>query len=70
MLIWLAWACLGISYEEASTHPRWSEFLDESLGLLEARTGSKFAEGYNQDIEVIRLTLDPVVVRLMVAMCV
>lgn len=69
MLIWLAWACLGISYEEALTNPKWSEFLHVSLGLLEARTGGKFAEGFNPDIQVIRLTLDPVIVRLLVAIC-
>lgn len=64
VLIWLAWTCFNIPYEEAIATPKWSNFLQESLELLEARTGTRFPSGSNPDVEVMRLTLDPVNVGL------
>lgn len=64
VLIWLAWTCFNIAYDEAVANPKWSEFLQESLGMLEARTGTKFPDGFNVDVQMMRLTLDPVNVRV------
>lgn len=36
------------------------ETVEHSLGLWEARTGIKLPEGKNPDVDVVRLTLDPV----------
>lgn len=35
-------------------------FLKNSIDMLEARTGTVFEQGYNRDIKIMRLTLDPV----------
>jgi hypothetical protein len=60
MLIWLSWTCFGLPYEDAQRNEKWNEFLEHSLELLEARTGTTFPEGFNGSIELMRLTLDPV----------
>jgi hypothetical protein len=46
--------------EDARGNPTWSTFLDRSLELLEARTGTKFGPGFDPNISVMRLTMDPV----------
>ncbi|WWD20201.1 hypothetical protein CI109_104677 [Kwoniella shandongensis] len=60
ILSWLAWSCYGLPLDEVRKNEEYCEFLDYSLDLLEARTGTDFEEGYTPDVEVLRLTLDPV----------
>lgn len=60
VLIWLAWSCFGISVEEARANPTWAKFLDDTLAILEEKTGSTFLKGFDPRIKVMRLTLDKV----------
>lgn len=60
MLIWLSWACFSASYEETREDKEHSEFLETSLAMLEARTGTTFEEGFDPKVEFIRLSLDTV----------
>ncbi|KAK4685996.1 hypothetical protein P7C73_g4139, partial [Tremellales sp. Uapishka_1] len=60
MMIWIAWSCFNLPLEDAQANPKWAKFLDETMDLLEARTGGKFPEGYDPEISVARLTMDPV----------
>ncbi|GFZ43636.1 hypothetical protein JCM24511_01356 [Saitozyma sp. JCM 24511] len=60
MLVWLCWSCFNLPLEEARANPTWSNFLDRSLELLEARTGTTFASGFDPSISIMRLTMDPV----------
>lgn len=60
VLIWLAWTCFTLPLEEAIADPRLNEFLFTSMEKLEARTGTKFPDGFNPDLEVMRFTIDPV----------
>lgn len=36
------------------------KLLDETVDLLERRAGMKFPEGFNHEVTVLRLTIDPV----------
>lgn len=36
------------------------KLLDETVDLLERRAGMKFPEGFNPEVTVLRLTVDPV----------
>jgi hypothetical protein len=60
VLIWLSWSCFNLPLEDARTDPVRSTFLDRSLELLEARTGTTLPEGFNRTISTMRLTMDPV----------
>jgi len=60
MLIWLSWACFSASYEETQLDEEHKEFLETSLALLEARTGTTFEDGFDPKVEIIRLSLDTV----------
>jgi len=64
ILIWLSFACFNMSYEETRANNNWRGFLEESVDMLEARTGTTFEKGYNPNLEIMRLTLDPVNVSL------
>ncbi|ORY34890.1 hypothetical protein BCR39DRAFT_515410 [Naematelia encephala] len=60
MLVWLSWSCFNLPYEETSANPQWSKFLDNSIAMVEARTGMAFKNGFSEHLKIIRLTLDPV----------
>jgi hypothetical protein len=60
VLIWLSWSCFNLPLEDVRANPVWSTFLDRSLELLEARTGTTLPEGFNRTISTMRLTMDPV----------
>jgi hypothetical protein len=60
VLIWLSWSCFNLPLEDVRANPVWSTFLDRSLELLEARTGTTFPEGFDRTISTLRLTMDPV----------
>jgi hypothetical protein len=69
MLIWLSWVCLDLPLAEARKDEKHISRLDNTLEKLEERTGHKLLEGFNPDITVNRLTLDPVIVRLNTEEC-
>ncbi|WRT69556.1 uncharacterized protein IL334_006543 [Kwoniella shivajii] len=58
--MWLAWTCFNTTFEEISTNENHIKFLQYVVELLEARTGTIFEEGYNDKIELSRLTIDKV----------
>jgi hypothetical protein len=60
ILLWLAWSCFGKSLDETMGNPEWAAFLQETLSMLEARTGTVFEDGYDDKLELMRLTMDPV----------
>lgn len=60
ILIWLSWTCFGQSLEDSLANQEHVAFLDDTIVLLEARTGWTFPEGFDRNISIIRLTLDPV----------
>ena len=66
MLIWLSWACFSASYEETKQDKEHEQFLDTSLAMLEARTGTTFEEGFDPNVEIIRLSLDTVNVSIII----
>jgi hypothetical protein len=63
VLIWLSWSCLNLPLEDTRANPAWSTFLDRSLELLEARTGTTLPEGFDRTISTMRLTMDPVIAK-------
>ncbi|OCF35143.1 hypothetical protein I316_03185 [Kwoniella heveanensis BCC8398] len=60
ILIWLAWSCFSAPLEEVQADEENSKFLEYTVELLEARTGTEFEDGYDPKVEVMRLTLDKV----------
>jgi hypothetical protein len=57
------WLCWAMFYKHADDICNGSEedlFLDEMLGLLEARSGHLFKPGWNRAVKCCRLNLDPV----------
>jgi hypothetical protein len=50
-------------YEDAKADKEKMEYLKTTLAMLEARSGSLFEEGFDPEVEVMRLSLDPVNVR-------
>lgn len=57
------WLCWAMFYKHADDICDGSEedlFLDEMLGLLEARSGHLFKPGWNRAVKCCRLNLDPV----------
>jgi hypothetical protein len=62
-IIWLAWACFNAPYEEIKADDEKYGFLLESMDLVEARTGTTFPDGYDPNINIMRLTLDPVIAK-------
>lgn len=59
-MVWLAWACFGLRLEDVKADEERYKELKTTLAMLEARTGTLFEEGFASDVEVIRLSLDPV----------
>ncbi|ORX37879.1 hypothetical protein BD324DRAFT_578355 [Kockovaella imperatae] len=60
VIIWLSWSCFNLPYEDVQNNKKWLDFLDASLKMLEARTGTRFPDGFDPNVEMLRLTLDPV----------
>ena len=60
VLTWLSWSCFTLPYEEAKKNRNFMAYLEKTMETLEARTGMVIPEGYDPDISILRLTLDPV----------
>jgi hypothetical protein len=63
LLIWLSWSCFNLPLDEAQKNKKYIAYLDKTMQTLEARTGMILPQGYNPDVSILRLTLDPVNVR-------
>ena len=63
IMIWLAWSCFGVPFEDIKNDEAKMEFLSGSLEMLEARTGTTFVDGFEPNVEIMRLTLDPVIAK-------
>lgn len=63
VLMWLSWSCFGLPLEDVCKDPDHVKYLNKTIRFLEARTGMPIPEGYDPKVEVLRLTLDPVIVR-------
>jgi hypothetical protein len=63
VLIWLSWSCFNLPLEQAQKNKAFTAYLSKTLRMLEARTGMSIPEGYDPEIQPMRLTLDPVNVR-------
>ena len=64
ILVWLSWSCFNLPLEQTTADPGRSKFLQTSLEMLQAKTGTKFREGFDPTIRILRLTMDPVNVSL------
>jgi hypothetical protein len=60
VLVWLSWSCFNLPLEEAKKNKTYVAYLDKTMRFLEARTGMTVPEGYDPEIRIMRLTLDPV----------
>jgi hypothetical protein len=60
VLAWLSWSCFTLPYEEAKKNRSFMTYLEKTMKTLEARTGTIIPEGYDPEISILRLTLDPV----------
>ncbi|WWC73569.1 uncharacterized protein I206_107541 [Kwoniella pini CBS 10737] len=60
MEIWLAWSCFGCPLEQVLANEENKKYMEYLIELVEARSGSQFEEGYNDELKVIRLSIDPV----------
>jgi hypothetical protein len=60
VLAWLSWSCFTLPYEEAKKNRSYMTYLEKTMTTLEARTGTIIPEGYDPEISILRLTLDPV----------
>ena len=60
VLAWLSWSCFTLPYEEAKKNRSFMIYLEKTMKTLEARTGMIIPEGYDPEISILRLTLDPV----------
>jgi hypothetical protein len=60
VLAWLSWSCFTLPYEEAKKNRKFMTYLENTMKTLEARTGMTIPEGYDPEISILRLTLDPV----------
>lgn len=60
VFMWLSWSCFTLPIEDAREDDGKVAFLDEVIETLEARTGWTFPDGFDPNIKVMRLTLDPV----------
>lgn len=58
--IWLAWSCFNSPLEDVLADDENKKFLEYTIELLEARTGTEFEDGYNDKVEIVRLTIDKV----------
>ncbi|KAF9957666.1 hypothetical protein BGZ72_001581 [Mortierella alpina] len=61
MLRWMAWAFWAAPYEEVFQSPSRVQELNQMVDTIESVKKVKFSEGYNPDVDCIRLCLDPVV---------
>ncbi|KAF8983592.1 hypothetical protein BGZ46_009938 [Entomortierella lignicola] len=60
MIEWLAWAFWAMTVEEVFESPTNMMDLNQMVDTIEEVKGVKFSEGYNPDVESIRLSFDPV----------
>lgn len=60
---WIAWAALNQPLERVKSSSTLRPLLEQTYDLLEARTGTTFLPGNNPNIQILRLTLDPVNIR-------
>ncbi|KAF9365000.1 hypothetical protein BGX34_011759 [Mortierella sp. NVP85] len=60
MIHWLAWAFWAAPLEEVSKSPAHLQELEEMVDTIERVKKVKFAEGFNSNVDCIRLCLDPV----------
>ncbi|WWC92942.1 uncharacterized protein L201_007905 [Kwoniella dendrophila CBS 6074] len=58
--IWLAWSCFNTPLEDVLSNKENKEFLEYTMDLLEARTGTEFEDGYDPKVQIMRLTIDKV----------
>ncbi|CAO3571857.1 unnamed protein product [Mortierella alpina] len=61
MMIWLAWAFWAAPIEEVFESAADMMELNRMVDAIEGSKGVKFAEGFNPDVDCIRLAFDPVV---------
>jgi hypothetical protein len=60
---WIAWAALNQPLHRIQSSPTLSPLLTQAYDLLEARTGTTFPKGNNPNVQILRLTQDPVNIR-------
>ncbi|KAG0004014.1 hypothetical protein BGZ65_001064 [Modicella reniformis] len=60
MIHWLAWAFWAAPFEEVSNSPANLQEMNEMIDTIEEVKKVKFEEGFNSNIDCIRLCLDPV----------
>ncbi|KAF9378357.1 hypothetical protein CPB97_009611 [Podila verticillata] len=61
MIHWLAWAFWAAPVEEVFKTPAAIVELNQMVDTIEATKNVKFAEGFNPNVDCIRLNLDPVI---------
>ncbi|KAG0377476.1 hypothetical protein BGX24_006047 [Mortierella sp. AD032] len=61
MVTWMAWAFWAAPLEEVAQSPAAIIELNEMIDTIEEAKKVKFTEGYNPNVECIRLSLDPVI---------
>ncbi|KAG0284090.1 hypothetical protein BGZ96_011537 [Linnemannia gamsii] len=61
MVSWMAWAFWAAPLEEVAQSPAAIIELNEMIDIIEEVKKVKFTEGYNPNVECIRLSLDPVI---------
>ncbi|KAG0062451.1 hypothetical protein BGZ89_010637 [Linnemannia elongata] len=61
MVSWMAWAFWAAPLEEVAQSPAAIIELNEMIDTIEEVKKVKFTEGYNPNVECIRLSLDPVI---------
>ncbi|KAG9061423.1 hypothetical protein KI688_007410 [Linnemannia hyalina] len=61
MVTWMAWAFWAAPLEEVAQSPAAIIELNEMIDTIEEVKKIKFTEGYNPNVECIRLSLDPVI---------
>ncbi|CAG8627302.1 6269_t:CDS:2 [Funneliformis mosseae] len=57
---WLAWCFFASSIEEIRQNTEYIAELYETIAIIENSKKINFTEGYNPDIQCVRLTLDPI----------
>ncbi|KAH8105879.1 hypothetical protein BXZ70DRAFT_917198 [Cristinia sonorae] len=61
VIIWLYWSIFNEVFTTMEDIPKARRrLLEQTVILLEKRSGLKFPEGFNPDVETLRLTVDPV----------
>jgi len=57
---WLAWSFFASNLEEIRKNAEYMNEIHEVIRIIENEKKVKFPEGYNPDVQCIRLTLDPI----------